>query len=242
MSRSDSHSSAPVEDFTAGLAAIAPLAVAVVPFALILGANGAAKGLSPLEVALMSGFVFAGSSQFLAIDLWRDPAPALSLALAVLLINLRHVLMGASLSGKLSRFGRAGRLAAVFFMADEIWALAEKRALDRGLTPAYYAGLAATLYLNWLVFTTLGALAGRLVDDPAAFGFDFAFTAVFIGLVAGFWKGRGSFAVAAASAAGAIGVHALVEGAWFVIAGALAGVAVAALQGGEPAAQEETAS
>ncbi|ODN71442.1 AzlC family ABC transporter permease [Methylobrevis pamukkalensis] len=221
-----------IGDFRAGVIAILPLVVAVIPFALILGANGVARGLSVSEVVLMSALVFAGSSQFLAIDLWTHPAPALSLGATALLINLRHVLMGASLSGKLDRFSSGGRLLAVFFMADEIWALAERRALDRPLTPAFYAGLAVPLYLNWVLLTGLGAALGGLVDDPAAFGFDFAFTAVFIGLVAGFWKGRQSLAVAAASAAGAIAVHALVEGAWFVIAGALAGVTVAALTAG----------
>lgn len=223
------HPASPRAEFAAGVVAILPLAVAVMPFGLILGANAAAKGLSLAEVLAMSAFVFAGSAQFLAIDLWRDPAPWAALGLTTLLINLRHVLMGASFSQKLGRFGRAGRLVAVFFMADEIWAVAERRALERPLTPAFYAGLALPLYVNWLALTVAGAALGKLVADPRALGFDFAFTAVFIGLVAGFWKGRPTLKITVASAVAAVVVHRLLPGAWYVIAGAGAGIATAAL-------------
>lgn len=216
-------------EFRAGAAAIVPTTVAAIPFALICGANGAAKGLSVLEVTAMSALVFAGGAQFVAIDLWVHPAPWAALAFAVLLVNLRHVLMGASLAAKLARFGRAGRAVAAFFMVDEIWALAERRALGRTLTPSFYAGMAAVLYVNWVTASALGAALGALIDDPAAYGFDFAFTAIFIGLVAGLWRGRSSVAPAAASAAAAILVHRLAPGGWYVLAGALAGIAAAAL-------------
>lgn len=222
-------SSSPWREAADGVVLIAPAALAVIPFGLILGADAAAKGLSVAEVALMSATVFAGSAQFLAIDLWTHPAAWAALGFATLLINLRHVLMGASLAGKLRRFGGAGRLVGVFFMADEVWALAERRALDRPLTPAFYAGVAGLLYGNWVLTTTAGALLGGLLEDTAAWGFDFAFTAVFIGLVAGFWRGRTTLAVAAASACAAVAAERLLPGAWYVVIGAAAGVSMAAL-------------
>ena len=213
----------------AGMLAIAPAAVAVVPFGLILGANAVEKGLSPLETALMSATVFAGSAQFLAVGLWTTPAAWAALAFATLLVNLRHVLMGASLARSLDRFGPAQRYLAAFLMADEVWAAAEHRALRHRLTPAFYFGAGLLLYGNWIATTTAGALLGGLVADPAAWGFDFAFTAVFIGLVAGFWRGRTTLFVAAASASSAILAHALLPGAWYVVIGAACGVATAAL-------------
>jgi predicted branched-subunit amino acid permease len=41
------------------------------------------------------------------------------------------------------------------------------------------------LWTNWVVTGTLGAIAGSLLGDPKRFGADFAFTALFIGLIAG---------------------------------------------------------
>lgn len=179
-------------EFRAGAFAILPAAVAVIPFGLLLGALAAKKGLTALEVGLMSALVFAGSSQFVAIEIWTAPAPWALLGLTALTINLRHVMMSASVARHMGSFGHRGRLVALFFLADEIWAMAERRAAEQGrLSPWFYAGLAATLYVNWVVWTVAGTALGTLIANPAAWGFDFAFVAIFIGLIAGFSEGPG---------------------------------------------------
>jgi 4-azaleucine resistance transporter AzlC len=218
-----------VSEFKAGFAIVLPAAVAVVPFGLLLGARAAEQGLSVAEVAIMSAAMFAGSAQFVAIDIWTHPAPWTVLAFSTLLVNVRHVLMGASLAGKLGAFPGVSRPFALFFLADEIWAMAERRAVGRTLRPAYYAGLAGLLYLNWVIWTTTGAWLGRLVSDPEAMGFDFAFTAIFIVLLTGFWQGRSTALVLAASSAAAVAARLAVDGPWYIVAGALAGIAVAAV-------------
>lgn len=53
---------------------MAPLIVAVMPIGLVFGAVAAGKGLSGAEVTLMSALVFAGGSQFVAMDMWTHPA------------------------------------------------------------------------------------------------------------------------------------------------------------------------
>jgi 4-azaleucine resistance transporter AzlC len=219
----------PAREFRDGVAAILPAALAVIPFGLMLGAAAAQKGLSAADVALFSGLVFAGGAQFVAVELWTEPAPWAALALAVLLVNLRHVLMGASIAGKLRRFPAWVRPLAMFFLTDEGWAMSEARAVQRPLTPGYYFGIAAMLYGNWLVWTVLGTQLGALIEDPAVFGFDIAFTALFVALIAGFWRGTTTAAVVVASALAAIAAQALIPGTWYVLVGALAGVAVGAL-------------
>ena len=224
----------PVTEARAGILAILPAVFAVVPFALLLGARAAEQGLSTLEVGLMSALVFAGSAQFIAIDTWSQPVPWLLLTLTTLLVNLRHVLMGASLAGKLNGFPGAARPLATLFMADEVWALAERRALETVLSPAYYAALAAMLYCNWVVWTIVGAVLGAALERPEAYGFDFAFTAIFIGLLSGFWRGSQTAWVLAASSGGAVLTKLAVAGPWYILAGAASGiVAAAALDGWE---------
>jgi 4-azaleucine resistance transporter AzlC len=231
--------SSPGREFRDGALAILPAATAAAPFGLVLGAYAAQKGLGALEVGLFSGLVFAGSAQFLAVELWTNPAPWAALALAVLLMNLRHVLMSASLAPKLGRFRPWQKFLAMFVMADEVWAIAEGRAAQRPLTPAFYAGMGTILFGNWLLFTVLGTVLGAIISDPKVFGFDIAFTAIFVALIAGFWRGSSSAAVIAASALVAVAVKLTVPGAWYVIAGALAGVAVAAAIGAPPRTQED---
>ncbi|MFN8830216.1 MAG: AzlC family ABC transporter permease [Labrys sp. (in: a-proteobacteria)] len=218
-----------VSEFRSGVAAIAPACVAAVPIGLLFGAVAAAKGLSPLETFLMSALVFAGGAQFAAIEQWTTPAAIGALAFSTLLINARHVLMGASLAPKTGTFSSLGRFVGFFAMADENWAMAERRAAATLLTPAYFIGLTAVFYVNWVVWTTLGAVVGPFLGDPALVGADFAFTALFIGLIAGFWKGKATGATIIAAGAAAALVKVTIGAPWHVPAGAIAGIAAAYL-------------
>jgi predicted branched-subunit amino acid permease len=114
-------------------------------------------------------------------------------------------------------------------MVDEVWALADRRALSAPLTAAYYLGLGLPLWVNWLVSTLIGAVLGRALGDPHAYGLDFAFSALFIAILASFWKGPRTGAVLAASGLAAALAKLLVPGAWYIALGGIAGVSVAAL-------------
>jgi 4-azaleucine resistance transporter AzlC len=234
MDQANPYSATYRREARAGLRDIAPAAIAAIPIGLLFGAVAVAKGLSPAEVALMSALVFAGGAQFAAIETWVHPAPIVTLAFATFLINVRHVLMGASLSPKVG-MTRVQEFFAYFFMTDESWALSERRALDRPVTGAYWVAMAAVLYGNWLVSTTLGAILGSFLGDPARLGADFAFTALFIGLIAGFGRGRVTLITVAVSATVAAFVHHFIGAPWHVASGALAGIAAAYLSASEEA-------
>ena len=214
-------------EFVAGLKAVAPVIVAAMPIGLVFGAVAASKGLSPLEAVLMSALVFAGGSQFVAMDIWMHPASWTTLGFAALLVNIRHVLMGASLGRKMDAFRPWQKYLGALVMADENWAMAEARARRTRLTPAFFAGLSILFYVNWVVCSLAGALLGAFLGDPALIGLDFAFPAVFIVLVTGFWKGSSTGLVLLASALASIAVYLMVPGAWYIAAGAAAGLVAA---------------
>ena len=218
-------------DFAAGALRILPLLVAVAVYGLLFGTLGAQKGLTPLEVALMSATVFAGASQFVAVEIWTSPPAILLLGATALMVNLRHVLMGAALGPFLRGWSRRQIYGGLFFMADENWAFALQRATKAPLSPAYYLGLALPLYFGWIACTTLGAIFGGFVQDPARYGLDFAFTAVFLTLLAGLWKGRRSAYPWLASAVVAVAAFLTLPGVWYIALGGLAGALVGACQG-----------
>jgi predicted branched-subunit amino acid permease len=58
------------KDFKSGIADAWPMFLAYAPIAALWGTLAAAKGFSPLEAMLMSFFVYAGASQFVAIEMW----------------------------------------------------------------------------------------------------------------------------------------------------------------------------
>jgi 4-azaleucine resistance transporter AzlC len=234
MSRSAWH------EFREGAVDILPVIVAAVPIGLLWGTLAAAKGMTALQVGLTSATVFAGAAQYVAIDLWRDPVPWLLLTVTVLIVNVRHVLMGASLGRHMGAIPPAWRAPLMFLMADENWAFSERRALTQALTMSYYLGLALPMWLTWTASSMIGAIVGRNLGDPAAYGFDFAFSALFIGILAGFWKGPRTGAVLAASAIIAAISKLAIEGAWYIVLGGVAGVIVAAALHAEEEAEAAT--
>jgi 4-azaleucine resistance transporter AzlC len=217
------------DEFRRGFLDILPILAAAFPIGVLWGTLAVKKGLSALEAGLTSASAFGGAAQFVALDLWRDPVPWLLVTFSVFVVNIRHVLMGASLSRHMKHIPSAMRPVVMFLMVDEVWALAERRALARPLTWPYYVGLGLPLWINWVASTVIGAIVGRGLGDPASYGFDFAFSALFIAILAGFWKGPRTGAVLAVSAAVAASAKLVVPGAWYIALGGLAGVAIAAI-------------
>lgn len=218
----------PIREFRAGVLAMLPVAAAAIPFAMVMGSEAIRQGLSVYEIVFMSLTVFAGSSQFIAVSLWEHPAPWASLTLAVLLVNLRHVLMAASLAPKLSEFKTSQKPVVAFLMADETWALNEQRATANALTPSFYFGVALCLYILWAIGTALGASLGTFIPDPKLFGFDFVFPAVFICLVIGFAQSWRAAPIIVVSAISALAAKLYLGGTFYIVIGGLAGMVTAA--------------
>ena len=105
-------------DFLTGFTEVAPVVVAYVPIGLLWGTLAAAKGISPLEAVMMSVIVFSVSAQFLAVDMWNVAVPALMLTFTALVINIRHVLMSASLSRHVEGIPRALHPIVAYFLVD----------------------------------------------------------------------------------------------------------------------------
>ncbi len=213
---------------------MAPGWVASIPIGLVFGALASQKGLSPVEIMLMSATVYAGGAQFVALDLWTQPASWLGLGFSAFLVNIRHLIMGASLARSVTHFTRAQRWMMAFLLSDEVWAMAEQRAVRQAvsgarLTPAFYAGLGVSLYLNWVLWSSMGAILGAVVGDPAAYGFDFVFSAIFIGLISGFSPSARRWQVLVASGVVAALVYVQFDGPWYVLTGGMAGIVTALL-------------
>lgn len=227
-------------EFRRGALSCIPVLLGIVPYALVLGAQAAQKGLSVAEVPLMTGLNFAGGSEFAAIQLWTSPPHILLIAAITFLVNSRHLLMGAALAPFLRHLPKRKAFPALFLMCDESWAIGLADARQRaaaGIGPAFslafYASAALPFYVAWVVFTTLGAALGPVLGNVEAYGFDMAFPAVFLVLLKGMWTGMAAARPWMVSLVVAATTYLLVPGAWYVAAGALSGLVAAYFLSGE---------
>ncbi len=208
-----------------------PIALAVFAYGLVFGVLARQAHLSLLEALLMSGAVFAGSAQFVALGLWSAPhlpLPIAAIVAATLVVNLRLLLMGAALRPWFARLPPLAAYASVFFMADENWALTMADFARGGRDGAFLLGSGLTLFVAWLGATFAGSMLGGAIGDPTRLGLDFAFTAVFIALLAGLWRGKGDLLPWIVAAAVAIAGAHLLPGKWYILLGAVAGSLVGA--------------
>lgn len=215
-----------------GFVKCVPVGLGVFAYGLVFGMLAVQAGMSPLQAQLMSLMVFAGASQLMALELWGPHLPVLTIILTTLVVNLRHLLMGAAMRDWLVHINPGKSYFSLFFMTDESWALSVKEMDSGKKDAAFLLGSGLCIYFFWNFSTFLGSVMTFWIDrylaDPSVIGLDFAFTAVFIALLTFFWKGRPQIPVWAAAAMVAWITFGLLPGKWYIIFGGLAGGIVGA--------------
>jgi 4-azaleucine resistance transporter AzlC len=188
----------------------------------------------------MTGLNFAGGSEFAAIQLWTSPPHILLIVAITFLVNSRHLLMGAALAPFIRHLSKRRAFAALFLMCDESWALGlddarrrKMQGISNGLSMPFYLGVAIPFYGAWVAFTALGGAFGPMMGDLRIYGFDMAFPAVFLVLLAGMWKGYAAARPWLISLIVAATTYLTIPGAWYVAAGALSGLIAAYLLAGD---------
>jgi 4-azaleucine resistance transporter AzlC len=168
--------------FRDGTKAALPIVLGYIPVGIAFGLLARRAGLTPLEATSMSFFVYAGASQFIAVEMISKGAIWFPIILTTFFINLRHLLMSSSLSLFFNRNSSRtlGLLSAQ--LTDESFAVAmsdTSKILNR---PRYVFGLQVTSHLAWISGSLGGALFGILID-PKGYGFPFALPSLFICLL-----------------------------------------------------------
>jgi 4-azaleucine resistance transporter AzlC len=196
-----------IQSFGAGLRAVFPLLIGVFPFGLIYGTLALGAGISPLAAQLMSSVIFAGASQFIAVQLIGEGAPGLIVILTIAVVNLRHMLYSASIAPYLAHLPARWKTLSAYLLTDEAYAATILRFEREGVTPAghwFFFGAGFGLWSTWQVSSALGIFFGALM--PAAWPVDFAVPVTFIAMVVPALKDRPM--AAAALTAGAVALMA----------------------------------
>lgn len=215
-------------DIKDGLRDCVPIIFAITPVGAIFGAAAISAGFSWQEALLASLAMYAGASQFVLLELYGFNLPAWSVALAIFAVNFRHILYSASLARKFESFSVFQKFSGLFFLTDPQWAVAETRHEKQGLRPAYYFSYGLLLYFLWIITTALGVVFGSLIEDPAAYGFDFILPLYFLTILVGFRTRRKFYPIVIISGLASYALFLLVGPPWHISLGALCGVFAAA--------------
>jgi 4-azaleucine resistance transporter AzlC len=210
--------------FRDGVREAVPIVLGYVPIGLAYGVLGHTAGLPTWAIGAMCIMVYAGSAQFLAVSLLGQGAPAVTLIVTTLIVNLRHLLYSSAIAPRLERMSR-GRLAVVAAeLTDESFVMASRAAAGRRrcLTFPFMSGLQITAQVSWTAGGICGALAGAVVGDPTRLGLDFALVAMFLGLLALQIHGRREVVVALVAGILSLGLHLLGMGSTGVIPATIA--------------------
>jgi predicted branched-subunit amino acid permease len=173
--------------------------------------------------------VFAGSAQIAIVTLFAGGAGAGAIVATALVLNLRHILYGLSLSRAWGRPTRPPLPLLAFLLTDESYGVTIKDRLDGRGGPTFFFGASFSLYLVYCLATLVGSLAGRFIPDPRGLGLDFVFPLTFVALLVPLLRGWRQCAVAALAAIAALLLGRIAAGGVAIVVAAVvaAGLGVA---------------
>jgi 4-azaleucine resistance transporter AzlC len=206
-----------------GISRAVPITLGYVPIGFAYGVLAQKAGLSTFNTLAMSIFVFAGSSQLIAVGLFATEAAPLSIILTTFIVNLRHMLMASALAPYLSRWNKYELIALAYEITDESFALHAVEFPKGEPNKAETLALNMTAQASWVLGSWLGLVAGGMITDVKLFALDYALPAMFIALLMMQLKDRTQLIVAITT--GIVAVTLLLAGLsqWHVIVATIIG-------------------
>jgi len=187
------------KSITSGMAMALPVVLGYITVGFAYGVLARKAGLPLLHTILMSLMVYAGSAQLISVGLFAAGAQPLSIILTTFIVNIRHMLMSASLAPYLKKWRNAEKAVFGLELTDETFALHSSNFSSSLPEKAAIFSTNVTAQLAWVLGSVLGALLGGQVDDIYALGLDFALPAMFIALLVIQVKDRSHILVALAA-------------------------------------------
>lgn len=152
---------------------------------LAFGIVAKSAGLNLLIIVLMSAITYSGAAQFVIVSMLVSGSTFLSILVAVFLLSARMLLMGMTVAPYLKKESMKRNIILGSLLTDETFALTmNKLNYTKRIVNFEWLNTANILaYLTWIIASGIGGSLGSLIPNPNKFGLDFAFIAMFIGLL-----------------------------------------------------------
>lgn len=173
--------------FKAALPYTLPICIGFIVLGMSYGFLMRSKGFPLIYPMLMSLFIFAGSMEFVTVNLLLSDFNPLHVFFLTLMVNARHIFYGISMLDKYKNCGWK-KPYLIFGMCDETFtvncAVTPPEDVDKGWF-MFFVTLLNQIY--WVSGATLGALLGYIIHFDAS-GIEFVMTALFVVMFMNQWE------------------------------------------------------
>lgn len=189
----------------AGLRAFLPLAVGVVPWAIVTGIAMRSIGMDEIESMGMSLLVYAATAQLGALPLIASGAPLWLIFVTGMVLNLRFVIFSAAVAPALHAQSLARRIVGGFLLTDTAFSVLGPRlaeARDPVWRWGYYIGPSLFGWLIWQSGVLVGVFGAGFF--PRDWSLDFMGTIALMIMVVPMVRARPMLVAALAGGLGAV--------------------------------------
>ena len=178
------------KSFFLGVKDAVPVVLGYIPIGITLGITAKQVGFFVSDMFLMLTFVFAGSSQFIGVNMIGAGATLLTITTTTFFVNFRHFMLSSAYAPYLHGEKTAKLIFVGALMTDESFAISIEKVKEdhEKYNTTYLLGLEITAWLTWITSTCLGVAIGSFIPSYQSLGLDFALSAMFIGLIAAMIK------------------------------------------------------
>ena len=156
-----------------------PIMAGYIVLGLGFGVLLQSKGYGAGWALAMGGLIYAGSMQYVTIDLLAGGASLISAALMTLMVNARHLFYGISMLERYKDTG-AAKPYLIFALTDETYSVVCSGGVPEGVDrKKYYFWVSLLNQLYWIAGGVAGALLGSVLPFDTT-GIDFSMTALFL--------------------------------------------------------------
>lgn len=174
--------------FKMGMKAGTSIAIGYFPIAIAFGLIAKSTEISLFHTVFMSFFVFAGAAQYMSLGMIAEGIGAAEIVLTTFIVNIRHLLMSASLNEKVENDSVFKKAIYAFGITDETFSVASIR--KEKVTTGFMFGLTFISFASWVLSSGLGYMGGAFLPGFLQEGMSIALYAMFIGLLVPSIKGN----------------------------------------------------
>jgi 4-azaleucine resistance transporter AzlC len=139
------------------------ICIGYIPAAVAFGILSKSCGITLLECFLFSAVVFAGASQFIALNLLMTGMGPGGIILTTLLVNFRHFLMSAYLSTRIGKMAKRHMIMMAFGVTDEVFSVLSFQ--EGRLSKSFVFILQISAYSAWVSGTMAGYILGGFLPE-----------------------------------------------------------------------------